>query len=628
MIRGSSMAIAALASLALPAGAAAQAAGIRVVEVDSVRVDGSLGDWRGARFTPVGQGTDASMRFALGHDDEGLYVAAMVFDERLVRTSSPGAREDAVILTLSMPQRRGRRAVDLFLFAGVSGRGAASAGLGAFGRRPRPLSGVRIVEGPLRRGRGYVLEAFVPFSVLPGGERWEEARANIRYRDVDQEARPEVESEPALIDGVDARHLDRLVPLMATGGASGALGEFLNARGLGAARPSHDLRGDVAEDGRPERVFVVDRFLVITGPGYRGGSGYGYHQLPIEQASDVRDAELRDLTGDGQRELVIVLRQRNAQGERDLWQVMDLSGDSPRAIFGLEIRKAVTGSGSVEARVRVLRARRGAPEIEVRAHRASGLDAESYQEAPAADVEPILLPWGPIRARRYRWSGRGFEQTTEQANPRYRPPAPERATREAAPTEPAAPTEEQLLAAFRREARIRRGARPRFRMQANFAGDRAQETGLVYGRQLVIVGPGIQGGRSFLTYSIPAPTDDDLLDVSAADVTGDGRAELLFRVRQRFGEVEREVLAVHQVTERGFPRLLEVEVKRTQGDRVIENQVVARRGRLEIRPGRAVGWDASSWTFTRSEQDSAEPLLLPWQDRAVRYRLRGGRLAR
>ena len=82
------------------------------------------------------------------------------------------------------------------------------------------------------------------------------------------------------------------------------------------------------------------------------------------------------------------------------------------------------------------------------------------------------------------------------------------------------------------------------------------------------------------------------------------------------------------MTERGFPRLLEVEVKRTQGDRVIENQVVARRGRLEIRPGRAVGWDASSWTFTRSEQDSAEPLLLPWQDRAVRYRLRGGRLAR
>jgi len=619
------------ALVSAPGLVSAQAAGIRVVEVEGVRVDGSLGDWRGARFTPVGEGTDASMRFALGHDDEGLYVAAMVFDDRLVRTSSPGGREDAVILTLAMPQRRGRRAVDVFLFAGVPGRGAASAGLAPFGRGPRALSGVRIVEGPLRRGRGYALEAFVPFSSLPGGERWEQARANIRYRDVDSEAHPQVEAEPALIDGVDARHLDRLVPLMPSGGASGALDEFLNARGLGAARPSHDLRGDVAEDDRPERVFVVDRYLVITGPGYRGGSGYGYHQLPIERASDVRDAELRDLTGDGTRELVIVLRQRNPQGERDLWQVMDLSGESPRALFGIEIRKEVRGAGSVEARVRIRRARRGPPEIEVRAHRAQGLDATSYQESPAADAEPMLLPWGPVRARRYRWSGRGFERTTEQANPRYRPPTPEAPSRGGTPqasAEPSAPTEEQLLAEFRRQAGVRRGARARFRMQANFAGDRADETAHVYGAQLVVVGPGIQGGRSYLTYGIPVPSAEDLVDVSAADVTGDGRAELLFRVRQRFGEVTREVLAVHQVTEQGFPRVLEVEVKRTQGDRSIENQVLTRRGRLEIRPGRARGWDAQSWTFTRSPQDSAEPLLLPWQDRAVRYRFRGGRLSR
>jgi len=49
-------------------------------------------------------------------------------------------------------------------------------------------------------------------------------------------------------------------------------------------------------------------------------------------------------------------------------------------------------------------------------------------------------------------------------------------------------------------------------------------------------------------------------------------------------------------------------------------------GRLQIHPGRARGWGEDSWPFTQDANDSVEPLLLPWRDRPVRYRLRGGRL--
>lgn len=616
-----------LAVALAPIRAGAQA-GIRVIEMERVRVDGAIGDWRGARFTSVGEGPDASMRFALGYDARGLYVAAEVWDDRLVRTSSPGASEDAIILTLAGPGRRAG-AVDVYLFAGETGRTAASAGVAPVGSpRVRPLAGAQVVEGPLARGRGYTLEAFIPFSAVPGGARgWDQARASIRLRDVDREARPEVEAEPALVR-VDARDLSTLVPLTPAG-AAGVLEEFLASRDMLAARPTHDLRGDVAGDAREERVILVAGFLLVSGPGFRDGQGYAYHQLPVDDARDVRSAQLTDVTGDGKAELLVVLRQRNAQGERDLWQVMSLAGESPRAMFGVEVRKAI-GERSVEARVRVRRERGGAATIEVQTGRASGFDAESWREAPATDAEPILLPWGPVLARSYRWDGRAFARVGERANPRYVPPS-EAPPRAAAPTPvqeqaPAPPSEEALLTAFRRQRGIAVGARPRFRARTNLAGGPEPETALVFGRQLVVIGPGVQDGASWLYYEIPAPADADVLAMTAADVTGDGRAEILLRLRQSFGEVVREVLLVHQLAGAGFPRLLQVEVARSSGADSVQNDVRTAGGALEIRPGRASGWSEARWPFTRDPNDAVEPLLLPWRDRPVRYQLRGGRL--
>src|SRR5262249_51505291 len=104
----------------------------------------------------------------------------------------------------------------------------------------------------------------------------------------------------------------------------------------------------------------------------------------------------------------------------------------------------------------------------------------------------------------------------------------------------------------------------------------------------------------------------------------------LFRVRQVMGDVARELLIVHQVTSDGFPRLLLVEVARTQANRAIRNEVVAQSGALEIRPGRAQGWDRESYPqawLTPARGDDAEQLLLPGSDGPRRYRFARGRLA-
>ncbi|MDQ3035257.1 MAG: hypothetical protein M3Y87_22815, partial [Myxococcota bacterium] len=351
--------LAALSVLLSPAAVSAQVA-LPISELgegSAIRVDGALREWRGVRFIDVGEGADASMRIAFAYDGAGIYVGAEVRDDRLIRSASPGTSEDAIVLTLALPARRGLSATEIWLWAGQTGRSAASVGIGPLGRRPSAARDAQIVEAEARGG--YTLEAFVPWRAIPGSARWQEGRATVRLRDVDSAAHPDVESEPTFAV-LDAAHLERLPTLAPSGGASAAFDSFLASRSLEGARPAHDLRGDVGADPRPERVSIVDRFLVVTGPGWQEGRGFSFLQLPVAASTDIREPRLVDLTGDGKSELTITLRQTDARGSRDVWQVFSFAGEQPQAIFAIETRKA-TSAGSVEATVRVGRARRGQP---------------------------------------------------------------------------------------------------------------------------------------------------------------------------------------------------------------------------------------------------------------------------
>jgi hypothetical protein len=396
-------------------------------------------------------------------------------------------------------------------------------------------------------------------------------------------------------------------------------------------------------------VYVVDRFVVVLGPGYRSGEAYDYFELPVLGAGSVRSAEARDLTGDGHDELVVVLRQGNDLGARHVWQVIAFDGEAVRPVWGVETRKEAAG-GFIEVEVAVRAARRGGgpPTIEVTAGRAQGLDAMTYREAPAAGVEPILLPWGPIASRSYRWNGTAFAASGERPNPRYVAPAPAppaaTVTSTPPPAEPEPPPPpgiDALVDAFRRDRGIGRDVAARFRRTANVAEDPRAEQVMVFGKAVLVIGPGYRDGRGWLYYELPVAEAADVVSVDVADLTGDGRAEIVVRVRQALAmsrpasePVRREVLLVHQLTPQGFPRLGAIEVAREMGAARIDNEVaLARAGRgraLEIRPGRTRAWDAASWPFADGATgDGVEALLLPWRDRApVRYRVEAGRLVR
>jgi len=633
---------------------------VRVLRLDgagAVRVDGDLRDWRrlGVPMLEVppattGQAGDGSFRYGLAHDGEHLYLAAQIEDARIVRGDAPNRnRDDALVWSFLVPDsgRRQARRPELWVFPGQPGRRRSEIRRTASTGDAVPLEripGARVVEGPRRDGRpGVAIEAVVPVNRLDPS--WTDAQLSVRYQDVDREARPEVRAVVTSTPG-PANTWPRL---RVVGSDSEVLRGFLRSRGIEAAPRRFDLAGDVTGDGKAERVVVVDRFLLVFGPDYRDGRGFDFITIPVAGGQEVTEARLEDLTGDQVPEVVLGYRVRDGGTTSEVLRVLDPEPGEVRSLVAFEVARRFADGDVIASPVRVerpprsRRPRRGddgapAPTLVVRA--ADGDLDETSPPRLAPDIHPVLVArWSGVRERRYRYGGEGFAMVAET-------PAPAPAARAAAQAPTSRPAAEapaaspapsraydaaSLLDEARRRAGIPPGARPRHRLRRDLSGDRTPEDAMVIGTHLVVIGPAFREGRGFALLPLPVDRDEAVLDVSTADLTGDGTDELLIRIRRTNGDVSRDVLLVHRLTEDAFPRLAALEVRRARGGDFVENQVRLRgRGRratLERRPGRARGFAEGSWPFAADPPGTTpEPILLPWRDRAVRYRFDGDRL--
>ena len=621
--------------------AEAQAAlSVPLAQPKQLRIDGELGEWRGARFVRLGDNDAGRMEVALAHDAQGLYLAARVFDDAFVRSAQPGPHEDAVVVRLALPAAGSFVTNELWLFAGRMGQSAASAQLGAPGSKQlRALDGAtRIVEGPL--ASGYVLEAFVPWASVPHGADWPFARGLVRLHDVDgtgRTVRPAIDVPPEAATKTGANlpwlHLD--------GGPIEALRGFIDQKNLSSATPLLDWVGDVRGDARAERVLVIGTYAVRSG----GGTDFTFADLPVSRAGAVRSAQMQDLTGDAKPELVLRLRAQSELGERELWQVFDVQGDSVRPMFGVETSRQ-TRAGLIEASVSTAPGAAGQPtQITVRAGKVNGISVADFTASSDQGVVPIPVPWGAWLERVYAWDGQRFAVRRERANPAARAaadpeamaaPAAAQASHAAAanaPTVnpagvPASSTE--LMAAYRSARGVPADQPARFGQRVNLAGDARPEMLSVFGLDCLVVGEGFRGGRDFFYFTLPARAAADVLRVFTGDVTGDARHELFARIRQQIGPVTREIVYVYTFAAERLVPLLAVEVSRTQGTQSVTNAVTlvpdGNHVALQIAPGTARGWSAADYPFSSESHDEVAPLLLPWIDKPKHYQYDGQRL--
>jgi hypothetical protein len=623
-----------------PGGASSPplAGSLKAERVDAkIKLDGVPLEWPARTAASVvvkGSPTDAkvAMTFGLQLDENNLYAAGEITD------ASFAAGIDHASLVLAVPSSGGSLAVhEIGFFAGKPGVSAGSVRFTAGARKGQDVPGAKIVEAPA--AGGYTFEAIVPLAALP-----ELRTVRVGLRGVARYYDGGERDGTILATGSGDASSPTTLPSIPSDAERAIIAGLLEPRGLAATAPKIDLYADVAGDPMKERISVFDRFLTICGPTYRGGKQFFYKDL----GGEALQVEARDLTGRGKDDIVLRRRVTLPSGSvREWFEVWIIAaGDEPTPAFSQEI--AVTrGSNKLVNTVHVAQ-----KEIEVLVQPAVGWDGASYKEPVATDVAPILLPWGAVKSRTFKWDGAAgrFVKSKEVAQapgalpPPGAAPAIPAGVVERRPVDPQTPpaktggdTAKPLLDQFRREHGVAADVKPKTDVEVNVSEDARPERVVLLGRDIVVFGPGFNGGNryAFLTLSQFADADD-VKDLAVRDLTGDGNADLVVRgVRHVTAQAQKEASGapsggpvpiameatfVYEVKGGAITRVFAIETAREQSPKRVQGLVQfvpAKSGKgfdIDVRPGRAIGWTDKTFPWGQEKPGSGalEPLLLPW----------------
>jgi hypothetical protein len=607
-----------------------------------VKLDGFLDEWPArapakvlVKGTP---GPDLTFALAIQYDDKHVYVAGEVGDDSFVRTPRFADGEDHASLTLGFPSGGGRFATyEIGLFAGKPGESVGEVKF--IGTRRGEIPGSKIVEAPATKG--YTFEAVVPWSAFPEARFVRVGLRGIgRYYDASASAA----SRSVLSTGAGDAASPAALPPLLTEPEQSIFDGILTEKALSSQPPKINIIADLTGDAMKERIAVWDRYITICGPSYRGGKEYFYKDL----GGELVHLEARDATGRGKSDLVLRLKMALDASSREWFEVWSvLTGDEPTMTFGHEIVVAKDGM-RVGNTVHL-----AGKEIELLVEPASGWDVATYHEPTATDVEPVLLPWGPTRARTFRFTGSRFVSVREVKQspapgaasppPTLRPPEPPTPGVVRNPTGAGhGDLAGQIFGQYKRDRGVPPNARPKVDLTVNVDGDAQPERVILIGRDIVVFGPGFKGGNQY-AYLTLQQFDVDVKDLTARDLTGEGGANLIVRGTRRITaagsreSVETDVLFVYQVKGGTISRVFGVETARAQAGRRAQGMVQfvpSKDGRsfeVDVRPGRVTGWTAKTYPWGQDAPGSGalEPLLLPWGGTtSLRYSWNGTAFAR
>jgi len=625
--------------LAVAAVSSSSWAGVRSIfaePVDDVkiRIDGDLREWPN-KMSDLGDtlegkpsGGDPRVAATVAYDENSLYVVLKVFDQKIVRTSAAGASEDHATLFLNFPKGQ-TYAVELY--PGQPGKVA-----GVVKVKGSPVSQAKIVEAPTAKGLS--VEAQIPWSAFPEAARTRVGlRATITYTDADAAG-----SVKAVIGTSQTRSGSGMPPLLMAN-EQGLEESIIRAKGL-PLKPARDAYGNVSGDSMVERVAVWGGNLVIIGPHFRGGKEFYFADLGVDSASRVDRMELLDFDGDGHDEIVLQKKVGSADKYREVLTVLKVGrDDQPFLAFAHEVG-IKTSDGEIKNKVKLSKAG-----IEIAQGEAEGFEPGSFSEVQPGDMGATLLPWESVGSRTFVWKGKGFEAAGETAftpkggsaaaasgkKPKGRPKSDE----PPAPPAPRPPSADERLdrvyALYKKERGV--SGKPSFDFVTDVAGDSGPERVLIHGKDMVVFGKGFREGLSYAFISVGVGEPKDILDVTARDLTGDGKAEIIVRAvlhakasKALGGDtVDRHALMVYAVQGDGLVRIFGAETGRALGKDQIIGAVAftpARRGfDIELRPARAVGWTEKNYPFPvdTTTAGGLEPLLLPWSGGSRKYHYDG-----
>lgn len=612
-----------------------------------VRLDGVPGElpgaWTSLKTQISGKRGSSSAECALAYDDDNLYVAMKVADKKIVRTAAAGNTEDHAKLYLAFPTAKGAlHTYAIGLFPGDPGKLPGLVKLDG-----RNVAGAELVEAP--EEGGLTFEAKIPWKTFAEAARTRVGmRAGMVWTDAVAPGR--IGSIVATTPNKEGKDL----PLLLTEPEQAVFDGLIRAQSL-TVEPQRELYVDVAGDRLNERVAIFDHFLTVMGPHFRGGREFVVADLQVPDASKIKRLQSADFDGDGHDEIITVVRMGSDDHYRDVLEVLRIDADnSIKPIFLHEIGLTVGSDGVITNELKIGRAANRAT-LTIAQGSADNVERASYSEPKPSDMDGALLPWDTVGSKTFGWQSGRLAKLSEtshtpvdQGTARRGGPRKHEASAAASvasPPPPRPPSTDELLdqvyALYRKDRNVKKG-QPRFDFVTDVAGDTTNERVLVHDKDIVCFGKGFREGTSYAYTSVGVASPDDILDVTARDLTGDGKAEVivLAALHAKAGkelddaEVERAVMFVFQVKETGIRRIFAAETARSIGNKVVLSGLrflpQSTGVTLQLAAGRAVGFTANSYPFPDETEAAGglEPVVLPWSKKSVRtYRFNGERFS-
>lgn len=605
-----------------------------LVQAKAIKLDGVPKEWpsgltaltRSVKGKPGKP--DLEARAAVAYDGANLYIAADVVDDAL----RGGA--DHVALVLGFP---GGTTHEIQLYPGEPGKTAGSARTG----NGKAIAGAKVIEAP--KDGGYTLEASVPWSTFPEAATVRIGlRAALLARDADASSSIEAVSGSS----TSVAYAD--LPSLAMEPEQALADGLVRDKGLKGA-PRFNLLANVAGDAMKERVLVYDRYLVVLGPSFRKGSEYYWNDMGVDVgAGMLPSVEARDLTGDGQAEIIFRKRFGTGNRWREMLHVVSFGAtEVPNTIFQHEIG-LMTEAGSIANEV-TFAPDGGKTAIRISVGTSKGFHAGNYKEATETAFNPLLLPWGSIKSQTYKVAGSAFTKASEEKQEPTQAPvekpsasASAGATQWKPPPPPsAAELQDKVYDLYKKDRSVT--GKARFDSAIDVAGDKTPERVLLHGRDIVVFGKGFKNGTGYSMLAMQFASANDIIGMTAKDLTGDGKAEIIVKGELHVnappdaggGTVDREIVLVFQVSGETIKRVFAAETARAMGKKRIEGAFrlvdAGRTAEIELAPGKAIEWTDKTYPYN---QDSGpvggfEPLLLPWSGmKPVRYRWTGSSFGR
>lgn len=593
----------------------------RVSTKKPLKLDGVTSEWHArapAKESLAGKTDDLSLDVAVQSSDDTLWLAAEIGDASLKRSTAYAMTDDHVTVVLAFPSGRGvLKAYEIGFWPGTPGSAPGAVKWISGPNAGQKVTGAKLVENDVKGG--VTFEATVPWNSFPEAALTRVGmRATFRYHD---DGGGVLGTGPG---GVDKPNDLLALPIPAEAAVVEGL---LEQKGLAGTKPHIDVYADIAGDERKERISVFGRFFTICGPGYRGGRQFFWREVVGDIVSLNTSTNLLD-----RKKEELVVRRRVTAGDAvhevlEIWSIPDKS-EEPQTLLAQEV--LIT---SPDGKKKISNAMHlGNKSMELSVEPAVGWDATTFTGQVAGNgIEPILLPWGSVKSRTFEIKNGKVAIAKEEAQAPSNAPATKAATNTPAdvptPTVTSGPRDmsKQVLETYMKDASIAAGTKPKFDLAVNVDGDNKPERALLFGRDLVIMGPGFKGGTGYARLSLSQFNEDkDVAELTARDMDGDGAAELIVRgqrhVKAGDQTVDVDAQFIYQVKNGSIARVFSIETGREVSGKRVQGQVQfvpAKKGKgfdILVSPGAAKGWTKETypWPQDKPGAGTIEPVLLPW----------------